>query len=259
MIQLSLYSHFNVVRAQDLFEMAGCEGLYNPMRSLPDHNLLEWKLHLEQFIGASDNHDSAIHTPPIATVRKYELSNIPREFMLDEGCINAVRDTIRKLENAQATKQEISDVYKDFCETVTTEMNENVLYKDVVNRNDCGKRRRHVKKPYWNVHLDSLYKQFRKLDKRWASAKGVSKRRLQVERSAKRKELDREIQKAKRKHWQYMQQTILELEAENQREFWKYIGKVGIANERKSAIPWEIVNSDGSTSRDCDEVLESWR
>ncbi len=42
--QLSLFSEFNVVRVYDLFKQAGCVGMYDPLRSLPDHNMLQWNL-----------------------------------------------------------------------------------------------------------------------------------------------------------------------------------------------------------------------
>ncbi len=37
--QLALYSEFNVVTVHDLFELAGCSGMYNPLRSLANHNV----------------------------------------------------------------------------------------------------------------------------------------------------------------------------------------------------------------------------
>ncbi len=45
--QLSLYSEFNVVRVHDLFEQAGCVGMYDPLRSLPDHNILQCNFSLQ--------------------------------------------------------------------------------------------------------------------------------------------------------------------------------------------------------------------
>jgi hypothetical protein len=43
--QLPLYQNFLVARSHDLFDKAGCTGL-NPLRSLPDHNMLQWDLNL---------------------------------------------------------------------------------------------------------------------------------------------------------------------------------------------------------------------
>ncbi len=44
--QLSLCSEFNVVKVHDLFEQAGCVGMYDPLRSLPDPKMLQWNFSL---------------------------------------------------------------------------------------------------------------------------------------------------------------------------------------------------------------------
>ncbi len=136
-------------------------------------------------------------------------------------------------------------------------MNENVEFKNVHIRNDLNKRRKHVQKKLTGMdNLNGVYKEFRDLDRRWSKARGSHRRYIQ--RAANRKQLDREIQQAKRKQWRQTQQKILDLESENHKEFWKYIGKVGIGSERETRIPWEIISLDGSTNRDHGELLDRW-
>ena len=43
------------------------------------------------------------------------------------------------------------------------------------------------------------------------------------------------------------------------RDFWREIGKLSLANERKSKIPMEVVDSDGYSIFDSDTVLEKWK
>ncbi len=98
-------------------------------------------------------------------------------------------------------------------------MNEKVEFKNVHIRNDLNKRRKHVKKPYWNDNLNGVYKEFRDLDRRWSKARVSHRRYIQRARAANRKQLDKEIWQAKRRQWRQTQQNILDLESENQKEF----------------------------------------
>ena len=43
------------------------------------------------------------------------------------------------------------------------------------------------------------------------------------------------------------------------RNFWKYIGKIGIQNDRKPSIPMEIVDPKGHVSTQTEEVLSRWK
>ena len=45
---------------------------------------------------------------------------------------------------------------------------------------------------------------------------------------------------------------------ENPREFWTEIGKIGMANDRKSRIPFEVSDQDGIKT-DPDSVLGKWK
>lgn len=255
--QLSLCKDFKVIRAHDLFEEAGCVGLFDPLRSLPDHNMLTWSINLTQFQCSLPIHGTP--TPPEATFRKFDMSSIPEDFLLDEDIVEQIAQTIEKLEREEDIRKNIGEAYREFCDIVNEELKNRVSNKEIHIKHDMRRQHRHTKKAYWNNHLSEIYKQFRALDKEWAKAKGAHKQRLRVSRNAKRKQLDRDIQKAKRVHWRQMQQNILDLEKENQKEFWKYVGNIGIGAERKSQIPWEVVNPDGSTSHDKDEVLNRWK
>ena len=45
----------------------------------------------------------------------------------------------------------------------------------------------------------------------------------------------------------------------NQNEFWRSIGKVGIANDRRKHIPWAVVDNEGQIHTDRETVLERWK
>ena len=138
-------------------------------------------------------------------------------------------------------------------------MSDKLECKHIVLGRDVNKRKKHVKKVYWNDELDRLYKTFRDVDKKWSKANGAAKQRLKVERTTARKMLDRTIQRAKRSHWRKTQDEILQLHTSDKREFWKCIGRTGIHTERKSSVPWEVIDDDGSCIKDPSVILEKWK
>lgn len=45
----------------------------------------------------------------------------------------------------------------------------------------------------------------------------------------------------------------------NQQQFWEKIGKIGVAENRKSIIPMEVIDDDGNVSSQLTEVLNKWK
>ncbi len=45
-----------------------------------------------------------------------------------------------------------------------------------------------------------------------------------------------------RKSWLYSRRTV--------KEFWKYVGNIGMGSERHSKVPWQVIMTDGSISKD---------
>jgi hypothetical protein len=43
------------------------------------------------------------------------------------------------------------------------------------------------------------------------------------------------------------------------KSFWKYIGKIGVGNDRLNKTPMEVVQEDGSTICDRNIVLNKWK
>ncbi len=72
------------------------------------------------------------------------------------------------------------------------------------------------------------------------------------------KTLDRAVQRAKMVHWRKMQNDILALHGNNSKEFWKFIGRIGVGSERNSHVPCEVCLPDGSVSREYKVVLNHW-
>ena len=67
------------------------------------------------------------------------------------------------------------------------------------------------------------------------------------------------MQKCKRKYW-IKTQTELEDQCKNDNDqFWKSIGRLGIGFERQNKIPMEIMKEDGSLSSKLHDVMAKWK
>ncbi len=52
------------------------------------------------------------------------------------------------------------------------------------------------------------------------------------------------VQSAKRTYWRENQEYLLNLNTTNPQEFWKRIGQIRVATERRKTIPMEVVKDD---------------
>ena len=233
-------------------------GLFDPVRHLPDHNVLQWEMDIAHFVNIKPAHKEDI-SAATAVYYKYDVSTIPADMLGNPDIQQLLQETINRIESEIITQQDLDGMYDKFCDIIVHEMNDKLEKKTInVNSDLCDKRRK-IKKDYWNEELDRLYKDFRKADKDWARAKGEQRRKLKSEKCVRQRNLDRAVQRAKREHWRKMQEEILALQDDSGKEFWKYVGKIGVSNDRKGKIPWEVVLPDGTVSRDHQVVLDHWR
>ena len=73
-----------------------------------------------------------------------------------------------------------------------------------------------------------------------------------------RKVFNRNVQKYKRLYWFNMQNDLLANANSNSSSFWKSIGKIGVASQKKNIIPMEIVDVNGNIVNDKEEVLNKF-
>ena len=74
-----------------------------------------------------------------------------------------------------------------------------------------------------------------------------------------RKGLSKAVQKSKRLYWLRMQNDLLLDLDKNSRIFWKSIGKIGVAFQKKNKIPMAVVDDSGKINNDNDFVLNKWK
>ena len=77
----------------------------------------------------------------------------------------------------------------------------------------------------------------------------------------KRKQFDKCVQQAKRKFQLDEQKRLSEklLNTDNPKEFWRRIGDIGMANERKPKIPLEVIDDAGNMLINKKEVIDKWK
>ena len=97
------------------------------------------------------------------------------------------------------------------------------------------------------------------LEKSWLNSKSLhDKRRNKNDFNCKRKSFDKCVRKAKPKFQLEQQKQLSEklLNCDNPKEFWRKIGEIGMANDRKPNIPLEAIDDDGNLLTDKMEVIE---
>ena len=137
-------------------------------------------------------------------------------------------------------------------------MNSKLEKHVIVIKSGLSNKRRKMKKPWWTDELSHLWNDMCKAESEWKKCRGPQKANSKCIMKSKQKVFDRVYQKEKRQYWKKSQEKLLEMQSHDPQEFWKYIGQLGVAKERKENIPWEVINNDGSVSSDRREVLLKW-
>ena len=96
-------------------------------------------------------------------------------------------------------------------------------------------------------------------EKAWHRTNGRDKHKLRADFVQKRRELDKQVQRAKREYWYQQQRDLLSMNSNDPKSFWKKIGHISVGNERKQPVPEEVIYEDGSVSKDSNDVLKKWQ
>ena len=116
-------------------------------------------------------------------------------------------------------------------------------------------KNRKVNKSWWSDSLSELWNEQCKAEKDMLKGKQFTRTRLRHVFLSPRKRFNREVHRTKRQYLQQKQAEIDDLQSKNQTMFWKEIGKIGVGQERRKNMPFDILRQDGSVSSDVTEVL----
>ena len=130
-------------------------------------------------------------------------------------------------------------------------------YKRSKIENSVNNNKRKIRKPCWNTELTEAWNVMCKHKNRLLSKNVHQKSILKQVFVSKRKQFDKLVQTAKRTYWYKLQSDILNKCNHIQTEFWKTIGKVGVAGKRDISV--EVALDDGSASYDKRDVWNKWK
>ena len=222
---------------------------------IPDHSILLCTIDVPRDTLSESN------TPVNKQHRtKYDVWRIEADFMNNENIHQQILDTIERIEYEITTNENIQSAYNDFERLLKEEM-ENRLPKITLNRKDNSKRKSRYK-PYWNEILQEQWDKVKVTERAWTKFQGsrITKRRLKEEFCAERRVFDKLNRKYKRQHRDGEQRNLEDkLNGTNKSDFWKTIGRIGMANERNKGIPCEIVDDNGNVVTDKRVVIEKWK
>ena len=234
--KLSMCSNFEVLTMTELINYLKLLG----QTRIQDHSLLHFCLELPfAQIDNSERTDEYSHK-----LIKYNLSEIPASYLNDEQSFVLINQTIASIESAITAQANIDLAYDNFTSLLQTKM-ESKLKKSRTNAKITNKRHKSRAKPYWSDEIHDIWVDLCKTEKSWLSCKlAFDMKRLREEHCFKRREFNKLLRRAKRRYQIQQQQKMHDElhDTENPRSFWKDIGKLGLARERKSCIPMEIIN-----------------
>ena len=248
---LSRISNFKVLRASQLVNSLGQVDI---VHAVPDHSFLQWSFSLD-----CKSKSSPRNAPGCEHI-KYDTSNIPQAFMLENDVQVKIFSTIASLESSIKGQVEIDNAYDQFCNTVKSCMDNDLQKRHIKLDSGVSNKKRKILKPWWNDTLSVLWNDMCAAEKEWLrETNTVVKARKKHLFICKRKTFDKEIRLNKRRYTQDKDKELLETQHKDQREFWRKIGKIGVGQNRQNVIPLEVKLEDGSVSDDIPTVLNRWK
>ena len=248
--QLSFCSDFKVHRVVNIIQQ---HDLAVPDK-IPDHSLLEWTIQVRQeVVNEIDIETSNFETG-------YQRNNFPSAtFLRDPESQTLITSAVERIEHSLQAQHDVDTAYGELVNLVKIEMDKKL--KKTVRSDRAPKKCKSHKKPYWNEALQEQWRLVCDAETVWLQNKNTAtKRRLRASYCQERRTFDRLNRKYRRAFQQSQQEELLKMsESRDSREFWREIGRVGIANTRRQRIPCEVVDDDGNVSSDPEIVLNRWR
>lgn len=246
--QLWMCDKMNIVSMPDVCTRLKTE----PCPTMSDHSVLEVNWAVEVKKGNCSDGGKPV------TIKKYNYSSVPEDFMLDPNVKNQVLDAIASLENANQIMDNFNMAYQQLTSIIKDEMDKK-LPKITVKLNGNGKRvGNRTSKPWWCDDLSLKWNLYRKAEEAWKSCTTSAKQRLKHKYISLRKDFDRKYQYCRRKFVQGEQIKLVQNFKIDPKNFWRKIDRVGTGIERRSQIGQSVRLSDGSITNDSDLVLAKW-
>ena len=226
----------------------------NRCDKIPDHSLLLWESNMCAPSIESETDISQNRLPR----KRFNVTNIPEDFLNNREAVSLIERTIERIESSISEEHGANSAYSAFMDLLQTEMSSKL--KSYSNTQYSKGRKMKCKK-YWNEELELQWIKVCEKEKLWLKCKTNNVRKqLKAQYCAERRSFDKLNRRFKRKQQRSKQENLQNLlENDTSRDFWKEIGKLSLANDRKMRIPMEVVDGDGRSIYNTDEILSRWK
>ncbi|VDI29898.1 Hypothetical predicted protein [Mytilus galloprovincialis] len=230
------------------FDLAGYE-------SIPDHSLLECTI--STYAENTDTVEQLSENERLKAPRRFRYDGLRNELFSDEPMQKLLQETILRLEHALDRRRDVDSAFTELKNLLVTEIE--LTCKEQKQNIPNKRHHKNNRKPYWNEELQDLWDKACKAEKEWTSCKTNSKSTLRSIYVQRRKNFDTFNRKSKRRYQIEQQNQLHYLEGHNTKDFLKSIGKLGLANERKTQRIYQVRTENGEITNDTDTVLERWK
>ena len=250
--QLDKYRNFKVHTMSTLINRVNMQG---HLRS-SEHSVLQVTLQTEIAMRSVSSADSP------TTRDRYKLNDITASFLNCESSFQQLMDTIHRIEQCLLEERDVQLAYTEFVDLIKREMDTKLPKRKQSKPGTSHNPHKSRAKPYWTSELQALWDDVCKTERLWLNNKrGVNGSSLKEDFRVSRKKFDKLNRQCKRKYLLDQQKQLQEdfENYDNPRNFWSKIGRLGLANDRKTSIPWEVKDCNGQIYTDRNTVLHKWK
>ncbi|CAG2228057.1 unnamed protein product [Mytilus edulis] len=251
--QLNEVINFKVNTMSDLVTELSLVGY----ESIPDHSLLEWGIRVRTDMSEVEQNKNGKGANRVKGPRKFKLDGLNNEPFSSENMQNVLRDTICRIEVALNRSKDVNKAFIELKHLLIKELE--LTCKELKPPVSNMRTNKCKRKPYWSEELQDSWNKTCDAERQWKRCKSIGKSKLRTRFIQSRKDFDKLNRKAKRNYQLEQQNKLQKLGEKNSSEFWKSIGKLGLANDRKSRQTFQIRSETGEIISDIDSVLEKWK
>ena len=249
---LQYIKSFEILSSSYMVNLA-CRDVGYESRHVPDHSLLRCSI---QLVGYENQSKSSI--PNVSSI-KFDCGTIPPGFCDDVSFLLSLNEKIQEIGSSNSVQEEVNLLCSNFCGVLRNEMLQKLPHRHIILKFGLNNKRRRYRKPWWNDSLADKWNQVCIAERNWLKTKDKNRNELKDIFIRMRKDFDREVQRTKRRYWIQLQNEMVSSLEVNPREFWKTIGRTGVADNRNKKIPFEVNTEEGSISTDPKIVLQKWK
>lgn len=245
---------FEVHTVSEVIEKNGLQPLLSEKCKASDHSIVTLTYAFNQQYSDTVVDDSEIQAQPINVKRRYNYGTMSQDFLNSPTWAHVLDSLLSRIDRIEKVQSSVDDFYNDMLKSIFTEMDQHIDYRDASKR---SRKQYKNHKPFWNSDLSSAWKLMSDSEKVFLNANKFNRRELHNNYIFQRKSFDKLLRKTERSYFRNKALEIENINTSNPTEFWQYIKSLG--PKRKSAIPMQVYNSDGSKTDDCDSVMDKWK